>query len=180
MPDRLERKLNVCIHVYVYDVPVLLTLLSREIRNNGIILRLQMESRHPGNQTRNGKTWKKHGIGIPLHSGFNVFPIRLEGAPWHLICSSIFFPESPCGPDPSLFLPFLVAAFFHLWFHFSSSGNLCFFQDGGPFGRRSNPTLTQWKRNGEKTNSECLSRWSFFEPVAPDALALAVFLCVFC
>ena len=46
-----------------YDVPVLSTLLSREIINQGISLRLQMGSGHSGNQTRKGNNVAKTGLG---------------------------------------------------------------------------------------------------------------------
>ena len=47
--------------------------------------------------------------------------------------------------------------FFSNVFHFPhASGKLCFFHDGGPFGRSPNPTLTAWKRNGKETKLSML------------------------
>ena len=104
---------------YSYDVLVLLTQLSRETIINGIILRLQMESRHSGNQTRNGQTGKNTGLesrgiltSMSLRFGWRV----------HLASDVLFhcFPIVPVRPRSiSFFLTFLVPIF-SFWFRLFS------------------------------------------------------------
>ena len=134
-----------------------------------------MESRHSGNQTSNGKNMEKYGIGIPWHSDFNVSPIWLQGALgiWFLFH---FFPIVPVRPRSSHFFPifgsisfpFLVP-FFHFFLIFfpNASGNLCFFQDGGPHGRGPNHTRTQWKKNEKKTKFRMLVQGGPFLNLSP-------------
>ena len=101
---------------YCYDVPVLLTLLSREIRKSGLILRLQLVSRHSGNQTCNGKMEK---TGLESRGILTSMSFRF-GWRVHLVSDFcfFFFPWSPSAPIHLFFSSCVVQFMFSFWVHF--------------------------------------------------------------
>ena len=102
--------------------------------------------------------WQKR-VWEPVAFWLQCLSDLVGGCTWHLICCSIFS-HSPRAAPILLFFhvcSHVVFCFHHFGFHFpNASGNLCFFQDGGPFGRSPNPTLTAWKRNGKETKLRML------------------------
>ena len=134
-----------------------------------------MESRHSGTQTRNGKNWKI-GIGCILTStSFRVG--------WRVHLASdllVIFSHSPVRPRsfPVLLFPFWVPNF-PMIFHFFGK---CFrefvlFPGWRPLRAEvKSPPSRNGKEMGNNSKLRMLVQGGpFFEPVVPDALALAVF-----